>query len=83
MPLTQLGVAPEHTVPHAPQFTAVVVDVSQPLVRLSPSQSAKPPAHVPLHTPPEHVRVAMLLELQGEPHAPQWSGSVDVSTHVL
>jgi hypothetical protein len=48
---TQLGalqrfVAPVHVFPHAPQFVAVLIGVSQPFVG-SVSQSAKPVAHPP------------------------------------
>jgi hypothetical protein len=66
---------------HAPQFSgSLVVLTSQPFVCLLPSQSPKPVAHVPLQTPPLHVRVAMPEFEQTMPQPPQLSGSFRTST---
>jgi hypothetical protein len=69
----------EQTVPHPPQlFGSVPVAISHPFVFLLASQSVKPAVQVPLQTPPPHVRVAMLLFEQEDPHVPQLFGSVAV-----
>jgi hypothetical protein len=71
---------PPQTLPHDPQLVALVlVSTSQPFVRLFMSQSAKPAAHAPSHTPPPQVTVGMLLPEQGVPHAPQFDALVAVS----
>jgi hypothetical protein len=60
--------------PHAPQFDAVLMSVSQPLVR-SPSQSAKPSAHAGAHDPDTQLVVPCAF-VQLVPHAPQFAASV-------
>jgi hypothetical protein len=76
----QMGVAPEHARPHAPQFIAVLSDVSQPLAML-PSQLAKSALHDPMRqAPPAHAAVPLAIA-QALPHAPQLATSVAVSTH--
>jgi hypothetical protein len=63
--------------PQLPQFFAsVFVFVSQPFVSLLPSQSAYPALQVPLHVALPHVRVAMFVDEQESPHAPQLFTSV-------
>ena len=69
-----------------PQWAvSVSVWISQPLLPLLPSQSEKPRAHVPPHTPPEQERVMFDCE-QTVPQPPQLSGSLLVlpltSVHV-
>jgi hypothetical protein len=53
----QSGVAPPHTVPHAPQLPGSERSVSQPLLE-SPSQSPKPATHDVPHCTPSHVALA-------------------------
>src|SRR5512134_3780091 len=69
--------------PQAAQSEAVPSAVSQPSVRVSPSQSANPAAQAPLQAPPEQVRLAMPATLQASPQPPQWSGSTSVSRQEL
>ncbi len=61
-----------------PQVVVAFRFVSQPLVRLSVSQSAKPELHVPVHAPPEHARVMLLVE-HAMPQAPHAVAVVFVS----
>ncbi len=70
------------TVPHVPQFEALVcVLVSHPLAAL-PSQSAKPAEHDDPQRAEVHVRVALSTAGQAVPHAPQLSASACVSTQL-
>jgi hypothetical protein len=71
-----------HAVPHAPQFpTFVFVSTSQPFAGFL-SQSAYPAAQaVTVHLEATHVSVAWFV-LHASPHAPQFSGSFVVLTHV-
>jgi len=69
-----------HAFPHPPQLATVVVAVSHPSICKLRLQSANPPAHVPLHMPPPHVRVAMLLVEHWTLQPPQLFGSVDAIT---
>jgi hypothetical protein len=75
LPLLHRGVViwlEEQTIPHPPQlFTLLLMLVSQPLVSLFESQSAKPALQAPLQTLLEHVGVLMLLVEQMIPHPPQ------------
>jgi hypothetical protein len=60
------------TVPHPPQWLALlVVLTSQPSVRLSALQSAKPEAQAPVQRPPAQVAVTLLVEqaMPQPPHA--------------
>src|SRR6185295_18722778 len=57
---------------------SVLVLTSQPFVRLSPSQSAKPATQVPSQLPEPQVRVAMPVLEQDWLQPPQWPGSVFV-----
>ncbi len=71
-PLTQLGVAPVHAVPHAPQRVALVLRlVSQPSMRLV-LQSPKPVWQVQRLSaqPPAEFDVPLAGQLAPE-HAPQ------------
>lgn len=86
-PLTQrpiaeshTGLAPEHTVPHAPQFIALSSDASQPFAAL-PSQSPKPLRHVYAQRPIAQFTVEFVRPAHTIPHAPQLFASVVVSMH--
>ncbi len=69
------------TAPHAPQlFSSAVVAVSQPLVRLSPSQSAKPTLQVPVQVPPAQAATMLLREQAIPTQPPQVATEVLVST---
>lgn len=67
------GVA--QVIPHAPQFDAVLIAVSQPLVGL-PSQSRKPGAQMNPQRLSAHAGAAFGRGGQTVAHAPQWLGSV-------
>ena len=74
-PLTHVSPLAQ-TCPHAPQLLgSLLMLVSQPLVRLLLSQSAKPGLQVPLQTPLAQLGV-MLLDEQTLPHPPQLLASV-------
>lgn len=74
-PLTQappehIGVPPEHTRPHTPQWLGLVRLCSQPLFGL-PSQSPQPALHVKPQAPAVHVVVAFARAGHALPQAPQ------------
>ncbi len=71
-PAWQSGVAPEQTVPHAPQFIGSLdISAHAPLQAVSPCwQPHDPAVHV---EPVGHV----------VPHAPQFAPSFDVSMHAI
>ncbi len=78
--LTQLDVAfgNVQTRPQAPQLFGLFATLtSQPSACLLPLQSAKPVAQAPLHMPPLHVGVGMLLPEHTTPHPPQLFASAD------
>jgi hypothetical protein len=65
----------EQVLPQPPQFAgSPLEELSQPLVSLLLSQSAKPALQVPLHAPPAQVGVAMLLPEHAMPQPPQFAG---------
>jgi hypothetical protein len=64
--------------PHCPQFSGVLVAVSQPLLG-SPSQFAKPREQVSTHLPSEQLAVDSGPNGQTMRHAPQLFGSLRVS----
>ena len=82
--LAQVVVALERagqTVAHVPQLlTSLVVLISQPLVRLLASQSAKPTVQVPVQLPPEHAAAMLLPEHIPPVHDPHCVIEVLVST---
>jgi hypothetical protein len=62
---------PEQTLVHPPQLSTLLeMLVSQPLVSLLPSQSAKPDAHAPEQTPLTQEGLGTLLVLQACPQPP-------------
>ena len=65
-----------------PQLVVAEMLVSQPFVRMSPSQSAKPTAHVPMHPPDPQVRATTPAALHMALQEPQLFGSLEVSMHV-
>jgi hypothetical protein len=73
----------EQALPQPPQCEGLVsTSVSQPLLSLLLSQSAKPALQVPSHVPPPHAGVAMLLLEHAFAHASQCLGSVaSVTSH--
>ncbi len=79
--LEHSGVAPEHTVLHAPQWLARERSASQPFATM-PSQSAKPGSQAPSRTqrPARHATALVTCEsaTHSVPHAPQFIGSVAV-----
>ena len=72
--------APEHTVPHVPQFVALTcVLISQPFAA-NPSQFAKFVTHAIEHAPPVQRGVALVAPAQMFPHELQFVGSLEVLT---
>jgi hypothetical protein len=69
------------TLPHTPQWVALLmVLISQPSVRLSLLQSAKPALQLPLQLPPTHVAVMLLVEQAIPEQPPHCTTEVLVST---
>jgi hypothetical protein len=79
MSASQMGVAPVHAIPHAPQFMAVSSGASQPFA-VARSQSAKPPLHAKEHREAAHETAALARAGHASPHAPQCAVDVRVST---
>lgn len=78
-----LQVPPVQVRPHAPQFVAVLVLVSQPLPMLL-SQSAKPVLQAIPHTPlVQPGRPLAKVPLQTTPQPPQFAGSVARSRQAI
>src|SRR5579883_908325 len=79
-PIAQVGLAMllfEHTRPQLPQLVGSPATlVSQPLLCLLLSQSAKPALQAPLHAPIAQVGAAMFSFEQTVPQVPQLAGSV-------
>jgi len=69
------------TMAQPPQLlTLLVMLVSQPLVRLLESQSAKPTTQLPVQLPPEQATAMLLLEHAELVQPPHWVIDVLVST---
>src|SRR5947209_2170354 len=67
--------------PQPPQLVAVVLRFdSQPFVCLLLSQSPNPALQAPVHRPPAHAVVVMLLFEQTTPQPPQFVVDVAVAT---
>jgi hypothetical protein len=71
----------EQTTPQPPQLLVLLAMLtSQPSVCLLLLQSRKPPAQIPLQTPPLHSGVGTWLVEQTVPHPPQLAGLVATLT---
>jgi hypothetical protein len=75
---SQLGVAPEHTRPHVPQWEGDESEASQPFAAI-PSQSAKPGAHAFVQRPAAQEARWFGPAAHAAPHDPQWVRLVLVS----
>jgi hypothetical protein len=76
-PVAQISLA-AHVLPQAPQLEPSVWVVTQ-----LPLQRVHPAAHVAAHVEELHVDVAFATAGHPTPHAPQFCGSLERSTHEL